>query len=197
MEAARRLFSTWGYGRTTMEAVAAAAGVSVATVYLVFGTKLGLISALVREAAGDPALDARQVVAAAGIEAKVRIGASLIRQLHERTSGITATLRSGVGNDPRLEALWNEWQAGHLAAVEQVARNVAAVGQLRPGLGAEEAADVLYVITGSETYRQLVVERGWSPARFEEWLRESIRRLVVAGPANPAPEGPVGPSSLW
>src|SRR5215472_15708547 len=81
MEAARRLFSTQGYGRTTMEAVAAAAGVSVATVYLVFGTKLGLISALVREAAEDPALDARQVVAASGIEAKIRTGASLIQQL--------------------------------------------------------------------------------------------------------------------
>lgn len=179
MEAARRLFSADGYGRTTMEAVAAAARLSVATVYLIFGTKLGLISALVREAAEDPALDVQQVLAATDLEAKVRIGAGLIRQLHERTSGISATLRAGVGNDSGLEALWGDWQARHLAAVEHVARHLAATRNLRPDLGVKEAADFLYVLTGSESYRQFVLERGWSPAQFEEWLADSIRRLVL------------------
>lgn len=179
MEAARRLFSTHGYGRTTMEAVAAAAGLSVATVYLVFGTKLGLISALVREAAEDPALDVQQVLAASDLETKVQIGARLIRQLHERTSGISATLRAGVGNDSGLEALWDEWQARHLAAVDQVGRHLAATHNLRPDFGAEQATDALYVLTGAEAYREFTVERGWSPAQFEAWLAESIRRLVL------------------
>ena len=40
LEAARRLFTSRGFGRTTMEAVAAEADVSVATVYLVFRNKL-------------------------------------------------------------------------------------------------------------------------------------------------------------
>lgn len=179
LDAANRLFSTDGYGRTTMDAVAEAAGLSVATVYLLFRTKLGLISALVREATEDPALDVRQVLVAADVEAKVRVGAGLIRQLHERTSGIVATLRAGVGNDSGLEALWHEWQARHLAGVERVASHLAATHNLRPGLAATEAADVLYVLAGAETYRELVVERGWSPAQFEEWLAKSIRGLVV------------------
>jgi len=38
------------------------------------------------------------------------------------------------------------------------------------------AADVLYTLSGSETYRQLVIERGWSPVQFEEWLADSARR---------------------
>jgi hypothetical protein len=43
---------------------------------------------------------------------------------------------------------------------------------------------VLYTLTGSETFRQLVMERGWSPDRFEEWLADSIRRLVIAEAAG-------------
>ncbi|MDQ6710111.1 MAG: TetR/AcrR family transcriptional regulator [Candidatus Dormibacteraeota bacterium] len=178
LEGARRLFSARGYGRTTMEAVAAGAGVSVATVYLAFRTKLGLLSALLADAAEDPRLDVQQVVAAKSAEQRAALGARNIRELHERTSAITALLRAGVGNDARLEKLWEKWQAGHFAAVAQVARKIAATGELRPDLNADDAADVLYVLTGSETYRQLVIERGWSGARYEEWLVDSMRRLL-------------------
>lgn len=56
----------------------------------------------------------------------------------------------------------------------------AAAGRLRPGLDGDRAADVLYVLLGSETYRQLVVERGWPPARYEAWLADSASRLLIA-----------------
>ena len=182
LHAAQGLFSARGFGRTTMEDVATAADVSVATVYLAFGTKLGLLSALIADVVEDPTLDVQQVLAEADRDRQVAIGARLIRQLHERTTGITGILRSGRGNDARLEILWDDWQARHLAAVSRVARHLAAAGSLRPGLDDASAADVLYPLTGSETYRQLVVDRDWPPARFEEWLADAIRRLVVAQP---------------
>ena len=184
MEAALRLFSADGYGRTTMEAVARAADVSVATAYLAFRSKLGLLSALVEDVTADPSLDVQQVLAAASVDGQVAVGARLIRQLHERTSAISGILRAGCGNDPGLEALWHEWQARHLAAVSQVARHLAAAGRLRPDLDDGQAADVLYTLSGSETYRQLVIERGWSAAQFEEWLADSARRLVLAEPTG-------------
>jgi AcrR family transcriptional regulator len=184
MEAALRLFSADGYGRTTMETVARAADVSVATVYLTFRSKLRLLSALVDDVTADPSLDVQQVLAEAGVDGQMAVGARLIRQLHERTAGITGILRAGCGNDPGREALWYEWQARHLAAVSQVAHHLAAVGRLRSGLDEGRAADVLYTLSGSETYRQLVVERGWSPAQFEEWLADSARRLVLAEPSG-------------
>ena len=110
----------------------------------------------------------------------------LERTTGKRVSGKKLTLvpilRAGLGNDARLEALWEEWQAGHRTAVSRVARHLAAAGQLRPGLDDARAADVLYVLAGSETYRQLVVERGWDPAWFEEWLAESARRLLLSEP---------------
>ncbi|HYY74046.1 MAG TPA: TetR/AcrR family transcriptional regulator, partial [Solirubrobacterales bacterium] len=149
LHAAQGLFSARGFGRTTMEDVATAADVSVATVYLAFGTKLGLLSALIADVVEDPTLDVQQVLAEADRDRQVAIGARLIRQLHERTTGITGILRSGRGNDARLEILWDDWQARHLAAVSRVARHLAAAGSLRPGLDDASAADVLYTLTGS------------------------------------------------
>ncbi len=43
-EAARRLFGSAGYGSTSMEAIAAEAGVAVRTVYAAFGTKREILS---------------------------------------------------------------------------------------------------------------------------------------------------------
>ncbi len=163
-----------------MEAVASEAEVSVATVYLVFGNKLALVSALLADASEDPSLDVQQVLDEVDPQRQTSIGAHLIRNLHEGTAGVTGILRSGRGNDPTLESMWDAWQAGHLEVVTKVARQLARRGGLRSDLDETQAADVLYTLTGSETFRQLVLERGWSPDRFEAWLADSIRRLVIA-----------------
>jgi AcrR family transcriptional regulator len=184
LEAARRLFTSRGFGRTTMEAVATEADVSVATVYLIFGNKLALVSALLADASEDPSLDVQQVLDEVDPQRQASIGAHLIRELHERTAGVTGILLSGRGNDPILESMWDAWQAGHFEVVTKVARYLARRGGLRSGLDETHAADVLYALTGSEIFRQLVMERGWSPDRFEEWLAYSIRRLVIAEAAG-------------
>jgi hypothetical protein len=45
------------------------------------------------------------------------------------------------------------------------------------------AADVLYAIGSPETYRLLVVDRGWSGSRFERWYGETLAMLLFP-PAN-------------
>jgi len=47
---------------------------------------------------------------------------------------------------------------------------------------AVDAAAILYAIGSPETYRLLVVDRGWSGARFERWYGETLERLLL-GPA--------------
>ncbi len=167
-----------------MEAVAAEAAVSAATVYLAFRNKLALVSSLLSEARQDPALDVQQVLAEPDPQRQATVGARLIRELHQRTAGLTGILRSGRGNDPALESMWDQWQTGHLDAVRRVARQASSRGTLRPGLDEARAADVLYVLTGSETFRELVLERGWSASHYEEWLADSIRRLVLEVPPD-------------
>lgn len=53
LEAARVLFVANGYGKTSIEAIAEAAGVGVATVYTYFESKEGLTSALIHKDIGQ------------------------------------------------------------------------------------------------------------------------------------------------
>ena len=43
-----------------------------------------------------------------------------------------------------------------------------------------DRGDVLYTIGGPETFRQLVGERAWTPARYERWLVEAAEQLPLA-----------------
>ena len=52
-------------------------------------------------------------------------------------------------------------------------------GGLRPGLDLATAADVLYAIGSPETYRHLVVDRGWTGPHFERWYAETLERLLA------------------
>jgi hypothetical protein len=52
-------------------------------------------------------------------------------------------------------------------------------GALRAGLEPEEAADVLWALTGYDLYREFVIELGWSTKRYGAWLAEVlVQRLL-------------------
>ena len=51
----------------------------------------------------------------------------------------------------------------------------------RDGLTLEDARRVLWMYTSRETYRMLVHEAGWSPDRFEAWLRQTIADTLIKG----------------
>jgi hypothetical protein len=114
-----------------------------------------------------------------------------MRRLNERAWLLADILRGAHGIDERLSQVWATWQRRHADAMR---RAVAALQQqrgLRPGLTADEAVDVLYALTGTDVYRALVRERGWSPERYQRWLFElACRELLSAPPA--APGGEVG-----
>jgi hypothetical protein len=60
------------------------------------------------------------------------------------------------------------------------AQDLAATGQLRPGLDPDEVADVVWSMNSAEYFTLLVRERGWDPARFADWLADAWCRLFLA-----------------
>lgn len=50
---------------------------------------------------------------------------------------------------------------------------------LPEGLDFDTAVDVLYAVGSPETYRLLVVDRGWSASRFARWYGETLERLLL------------------
>jgi len=61
---------------------------------------------------------------------------------------------------------------------------ITATGPTRPDLDTEEVVDVTYALTSPDLYDLLVRQCGWQPARFEQWLVESLLHLVLGPPRN-------------
>jgi AcrR family transcriptional regulator len=187
VEAARELFVERGYVRTTVQAVARRAGTSPETVYAAFRNKRTLLSELMDVAiAGDdqpvPILD-RDWVDSLRNEPdprrRVRILARNGRLILERRTPIDEVLRGAAAADPEMADLWRRSRDQRHAGQAALVRILAGGGALRSGVTRGAAADVLYAVGSPETYRALVVERGWSADRFERWYAETIERLLL------------------
>jgi AcrR family transcriptional regulator len=185
LRAAEQLFAERGFGAVTMKAIAQAAGVAQATVYLHFDGKAAIVSALADEVAQAPELSVEHVEAPAGGAQQLRRGAQIIGRLNARSWLLADILRSNSGTDPELKAVWERWQQRHLHAMRRAAAALAQAGRLRDGLSVEQATDVLYAVAGTDVYRLLVRERGWSAQQYEAWLEGwAARELLAQGPGG-------------
>jgi TetR/AcrR family transcriptional regulator, regulator of cefoperazone and chloramphenicol sensitivity len=179
LDAAEEVFRQRGYGAATMQPVADLAGVSLPTVYLYFGSKPDLVRSLADRVTGSAELSVDQVLSEADPTRQLEVGAGILCRLHQRSEVVADILRAAAGADPELAKEWQRWQLGHLDAVRRVAELLASRGALREDVDVQTATDVLYAVGGRETFRQLVNERGWSPARYERWLVEAGKRLLL------------------
>jgi hypothetical protein len=84
----------------------------------------------------------------------------------------------GVAGDPEAvrHVLGKPDQA---AGGEPVELAAGLVGALRPELSVEEVADVLWSMNSPELYLLLVGQRGWDPDRYQRWLADARRRLLL------------------
>jgi AcrR family transcriptional regulator len=182
LAAARRLFVSAGYQGTTIEAIAAQAEVSVATVYLDFGSKVAILTALVAGAGGDPDIRAlaKRTAAETDPGRKLRKAAHVMRVLMEREADLLDLLWQAGSGHPDLVAAWRQMHANRhrtlTAALEQV------VGARGPA-DRRRAVDVAWAMSSPEVYRLLVAERGWSSAAFERWLSEALVSQLL-GPSH-------------
>ena len=55
-----------------------------------------------------------------------------------------------------------------------IARALARGGALRPGLRERDAADIIHAVLSPELYRLVVVDRGWTPQRYQRWVAELL-----------------------
>ena len=177
-----------GYGAGTIDAIAAAAPVSPETVYAAFGSKRSLLAELVDVSiAGDeepvPILErdwVRQMRAEPDGERRLTILAENGAAILGRWSPIHEILRGAADTDPEIAAMLDRHKSERLVGQRALLAIVARRLPLRDGLTARSAADVLFAVGSPETYRLLVVDRGWSAARFKAWYRDALRTLLFA-----------------
>jgi AcrR family transcriptional regulator len=187
VRAANDLFVERGYGTTTMADVAAAAGVSVPTVYAGFPTKADLLRRAIETAlAGDDAPiavadrpTAQWVGATDDPRELLSRYATMCGELASRTGRIYAVLIAAADADPSLAELLHTFEAQRLTAARSIAREVRARGGLPAGTSLDEARDVIWMCNSPELYT-LAMKRRWSFNRYVAFVREALLRLVLA-----------------
>jgi AcrR family transcriptional regulator len=182
VDAARRLFLEKGYGATSLNDVAEAAGVSVQTVYGQLGSKRVLLKEVLDVAvAGDhePVAmrnrpEAGAVMAEPDPEEKLRLLATMFTAVAGRVEPVERVMRSAAAVDLEVAEQARALDAGRLGGMTEIAQHLHDAGALREGLSVAEAAQVLWVFSGPATFRALCVEQGWEPSAFESLLGDLL-----------------------
>jgi AcrR family transcriptional regulator len=183
LAAALREFARSGYSRATANDIAAAAGVSVATVYTSVGGKPALLETLVRDGVADARVDEtlRAVEAATTGAAVLRATARGTRTVTQAHETLVSVLLASAGAEPRFGALLGEIQGDYRAALDTCARRLVTLGVLRPGVDAEQASAGLWFFFGLWSWPRLTVDAGWSYDRAEGWLASAAEGALLAG----------------
>ncbi|WP_214321241.1 TetR/AcrR family transcriptional regulator [Nonomuraea sediminis] len=188
VDAAAALFAERGYGATTIDAVAEAAGVSRKTVFTSVGGKVELIKlaydfAIAGDDAPEPMVQ-REAIRALQAEPDPRkvltAYAALVTEIDGRITPVYVALAGAAQVDPDAAALFEELQRQRLDAMRMPAAKLR--DDLRPGLSVERAADILWLHNDPSLYDKLVRQRGWTPAQFRDWLAEALCDQLVGTP---------------
>jgi AcrR family transcriptional regulator len=198
VDAAGALFAEAGFSATTIDAIAAKAGVSRKTVFSAVGGKVQLLKLAYDYAmAGDdepvPMIERAgllEVVNEPDPYRQVELFANFVGAANSRMARLYTVLRGAAEVDPEAAELYRKWEAErHQSMAEGPVPNFAAKGVLRPDLSHNEAADILAVLIDPTLYDRLVHQYGWTQQRFAEWFRQTVlTQLLVPKPAATDPE---------
>ena len=180
IDVAERSFLADGYAATTVAAIAAAARVSVETIYKGFGGKPGLVRAIVdRGLAGqgpvpaeqrsdhirDTEPDPRRILAAWG---------AFTAEISPKVAPILTLARTAAASDPEMARTLEQINAARLERMTINADGLLHAGHLRPGITLAEAADIMWTYSSPDLYELLVTGRGWSPERYGRFVAHAL-----------------------
>lgn len=198
VEAAASLFVTHGYAATTLEQIAASAGVAVQTVYFHFGNKRTVLAQVVDVAAvGDdqpvPVLDrpwVEQLRHAADAASAVAIWCEQSAVIFARVAPILRIVREAASTDPDMAAQWHTNQQQRRTAHRMLAEHLGERDALRPDLTVEQATDILFALISLELYVLLTNDCGWTPDRWQSWTtRAALDAVAREEHTDNAPDG--------
>jgi AcrR family transcriptional regulator len=182
VEATRQLLEAEGYAGMTVEAVARRAEVAVQTVYAVFGSKTGILAELVNQTTFGPDYEdtVRETLEEREPEARLRGAARIARQIHDAQREGFDLLRGAGVVAPELARLEQERERIRYEREKAMIISLRDAKRLRPGLTYRAGRDILWTLTGSDLYRMLVRERGWSSQKYQDWLADTLVHSLLS-----------------
>ena len=181
LDAAKELFTAHGLDKVTITDIASAAGVSAPTLYALFQSKTGILKAVVERSffGARYAEIARQAEKARDPKEILRITASISRTILDTEREEIGLMRGVSALSPELKAIETEMENVRFKLQEERARLLVKSVPAARRLGLARVRDILWMYTGRDVYRMLVLERGWSSNEYESWLAKSLIKSLM------------------
>ena len=182
LTAAASLFRTKGYLATSIDDIAAEAGVARPTVFAAVGPKPTMLKLVVDHATtGDdaPIPVAERPWSLEALDAEdpatsLRLHARNSRLICERVADLLWAVESAAAVDADAAALWADLQEQRRTSMRSYVRRLARKTELREDV--RTITETMWAMIPA-LYLRLVRDAGWPPARFETWLGETFIQL--------------------
>ncbi|HET6741440.1 MAG TPA: TetR/AcrR family transcriptional regulator [Kribbella sp.] len=175
--AARRLFAAQGYGATSIDAIAKAAGVATRTVYSAFGTKREILSLICDQWLHEAgAIERAQQVFAIDDPAERLSGAAgWLTNLYAAGFDVVLIFEAATDESPQTRALLRSKLAGRNEVMDAMIASLD--GELRIPL--EQAQAIYRALAAPGVYQELVDSSGWTPQEFETFVADALHRQLL------------------
>lgn len=164
--------------------VADRAAVARSTVYATFGSKSGLVSALIDDTLERAGFG--RLVELAGLSDPVEaIDRSLKQGCHMMEAELATFRRLSLlaRLDPEAARSLEETDQGRLTAARWLARRLQDAQKLKDGVRVEEAASILWLVTGFPTFDELYTGWGLDGDQVAERLRSIVHGTLLRSDA--------------
>ena len=184
-DAAYRLFSTKGYLATSIEDIAAEAGVARPTIFTAVGPKSTILRFVVDQAlAGDdePVPIAqrpwwREAIDEPDAARSIALAARNMCRINQRSAPVLRALETAASVDADAKEVWDRFQQQRRIGLNEFA---SALSRKTDRVRHDEGTmtDTLWMLT-PDAYLRLVQDAGWPVERFQDWLTDVLQRVLL------------------
>lgn len=188
LDTADRMFRAEGWIASTIVAIARDAGISPETIYAHFKNKRAIAQELIIRATrgsqpDTPMMQQEHRTRMLGLgDAGLIIDAFAadISQVLTRGAPILAVVRSAAETDPEMAELYADLHRSRARNFGTLIAALERLGALREEVDGEAALGTVWSITSPELWLLRLGLFGATPQTNEDWIRTSLRRLLLA-----------------
>jgi AcrR family transcriptional regulator len=177
--AARQLFAEGGYSATSIEAVAAEAGVAARTVYAIFGTKKAILGAICEEWLTEAGVmeTAAEGMKVRDLRQRLALVARSSRRQWESERGVVAMLEGAAASDADVARMLAGWKDDRARSLHSIV--VGVEGDLKNEIDPDRAGAIIRALTSAQVYAELTAGEGWTGDEYEAWLVGLLNDVLV------------------
>jgi AcrR family transcriptional regulator len=181
--AVREMLGDGSFHEATVEQVASRAGVSRATLYQHFGSRVGLVDAMCDTFNANPALIAiREATRGGDPEQALRAAIAGTVRFWASEEAVLTPLYRAAAVDPAAQELVERQRQDRRGELQQVVRGLERAGLLRDGLPTRRAMALTLMLTSFETFVELRRTGGLPEHDVASTLQASAQSLLLGQP---------------